>query len=179
MAEIEALNGDGPDPAAPGREYVEEQQIYNLNTENEFAEYVTRHSYDYDQDYDRIIGNENGNKEEKWREGNTRDWRWPGHAKVRKAEVPEDARPKKPPDKPTIELPCGPKVQTIQSKPMPGLLKENENKDQITGDQMAKIEKEPSKDIDPCKQELCRICRIDPCEKGMEWKTNGENRKTK
>ena len=73
MAEIEALNGDGPDPAAPGREWVEEQQIYNLNPENEVAEFVTRHSYDYDQDYDRIIGNENGNKEEKWREGNTRD----------------------------------------------------------------------------------------------------------
>ena len=64
MAEIEALNGQGPDPAAPGREYVEEQQTFNLDPNNEVAKYVVRHSYDYDYDY----GND---QEDQWREDDT------------------------------------------------------------------------------------------------------------
>ena len=45
---------------------------------------------------------------------------------------------------------------------MPGLLRENKN--QIKGDHMVNIEKEPSKEIDPC-------------EKGMECKQDREIRK--
>ena len=48
MAEVEALIGEGPDPAAAPREYLEEQQIYNHRPDNGFEEYQVRHSYDYD-----------------------------------------------------------------------------------------------------------------------------------
>ena len=61
MAEIEAENGEGPHPAAPGKETVEEQQEFNLDLNNEFAPYVVRHCYEYEKDY---------GQEDQWWEGN-------------------------------------------------------------------------------------------------------------
>ena len=64
MAEIEAQLGQGPDPAAPGRESVEEQQEFNLDPDNEFEHYVVRHCYEYETDF----GND---QEGQWWEGDT------------------------------------------------------------------------------------------------------------
>ena len=61
MAEIEAENGEGPHPATPGKETVEEQQEFNLDLNNEFAPYVVRHCYEYEKDY---------GQEDQWWEGN-------------------------------------------------------------------------------------------------------------
>ena len=107
--------------------------------------------------------------------------------------MPEDARRKKPPDKPTekrndtIEStepkvrPYGPKVQTVEIKSqnkdekpkvfiqdkstsMPGPLKDY--KHLTNGEHRVKIEEELSKEIDPC-------------EKGMECKQDREIKKTR
>ena len=48
MAEIEALIGQGPDPARPGQELIEEQEKHNHDPTNGFLDYQIRHSYDYD-----------------------------------------------------------------------------------------------------------------------------------
>ena len=118
MAEIESLLGQGPDPARPARELIEEQERYNHDPTNGFEEYQARHSYNYD--YGQ-------GQEDQWREDGTNNWRCAGHAKVRKVKVPEDAQLKKPPDKHTVKIhntiestepivrPYGPKVQTVET----------------------------------------------------------------
>ena len=62
MAEIESLLGQGPDPARPARELIEEQERYNHDPTNGFEAYQARHSYNYD--YGQ-------GQEDQWREDGT------------------------------------------------------------------------------------------------------------
>ena len=66
MAEIESLLGQGPDPARPARELIEEQENYNHDPMNGFDEnHQTRHSYNYE------YGQGQEAQWRDWREGGT------------------------------------------------------------------------------------------------------------